>query len=81
MASVASQSTATAKAGKQSIERSGFYVLKDQETENSDQGGYSTKGRLFAKFYDEGYRTKTTDGLDFIIRNTLGDIVSLGLLL
>ncbi|KAH7016275.1 uncharacterized protein B0I36DRAFT_254484 [Microdochium trichocladiopsis] len=60
---------------KQSIEQSGLYLVKDQDAEDQTQTEISTKGRQFALFYDAGYHTKTPEGLDFIIHNTLGDPV------
>lgn len=71
MASSPSPSTLDAK---HSIELSGFCLAKDEETEDA---GARNKGRLFAKFYAAGYRTKTPDGLDFIFRNTIGYSVCL----
>ncbi|KAJ2992529.1 hypothetical protein NUW58_g2134 [Xylaria curta] len=58
---------------KLSIERAGFYLIKDEETGDAGQRRGVGKGRRFARFYDAGYRTKTPEGLDFVIQNTIGD--------
>jgi hypothetical protein len=64
-------------APKQSIEILGLYLVKEPEAMSSEQISTHTKGRQFAKFYEDGYRTKTPGGLEFIFQNSLGDDVSL----
>lgn len=62
------------------IERAGYYIVKDTEsgisdTKMGDSEGNDGKGRRFARFYNNGYRTKTPEGLEFVYQNTIGDRV------
>ncbi|EFY91630.1 hypothetical protein MAC_02220 [Metarhizium acridum CQMa 102] len=75
MSSQISRSTTKAKL---SIERAGYHIIKDAEHskvnigENESQRDMG-KGRRFAQFYKEGYKTKTPNGLDFVYQNTIAD--------
>lgn len=60
---------------KSSLERAGFYLIKDNDEGRTDSEDFTGKGKLFAQFYDAGYYTKTPQGLEFIFQNTWGDTV------
>lgn len=65
---------------KSSIERTGLYLVKDRVEQTNDAEGQrdvarsAGKGKGFARFFREGYYTKTPKGLDFVYQNTKGDI-------
>lgn len=63
-----------------SIEQAGFHIVKDtgdetNEAKEGDTGRKDGKGRRFARFYNNGYRTKTPEGLEFVYQNIIGDRV------
>ncbi|ATY65412.1 hypothetical protein A9K55_002149 [Cordyceps militaris] len=78
MSSSHSDSTLKAKA---SIERTGVYLVKDAEEEENNAKEVVGKGRRFARFFNEGYYTRTPQGLDFVFRNTMNDIEIRGIVL
>lgn len=73
-ANMSSPRSNSALEAKASIERSGFYLIKDA-AEETDAEKMTGKGKLFAQFYNAGYYTKTPQGLDFVFQNTMGDTV------
>ncbi|CAG9956759.1 unnamed protein product [Clonostachys rosea f. rosea IK726] len=75
MSSQKSYSTIEAKSF---IERAGLYIVKDAEDRSNDGKEKESrrdvgKGEQFAQFYNNGYLTKTPEGLEFVYQNTIGD--------
>jgi hypothetical protein len=82
-ASMSTEHSISVANAKSSIERTGFYLVKDAsdgptDSEETNETRRNTgKGKLFAQFYNAGYYTRTPQGLEFCFQNTYGDTVRL----